>query len=142
MSRAARASLDFVKDEECPVIVAEVAQTLPKTLRRLIEPPSPWIGSTRIAAVCGPTNALAPSRVAVGRADDAGTIGPNLLVRWPDPWRGGLSVGAGGGGFVKVSISFFPGRALVVVLAGKLDRRLHRLVPELQKDLVEGRSLR
>src|SRR4028118_2389181 len=116
-------------------------------------PPSPWIGSTRTAARCGPTHALAappcPARADAvagfggggGRADGGGDQRAEGLLVGGLTSSGEAAVSAAVEGLGKGQNLVFVRAVLVIgVLADQLDRGLHRLGAGVaEEDLVEVR---
>ena len=66
LAGATDAGLHLVEDQQQAVLVADRAQPAQEGGRTTRTPPSPWIGSIMIAAVCGPIAASTASRSVIG----------------------------------------------------------------------------
>ena len=96
---AAHAGLHFVEHQQQTVLVAQLAQAAQKLrLRATRMPPSPWIGSTRIAAVSGPIARFDRRDIAERRPDrslrpaartlrDISCCPPAAMVASVRPWK-------------------------------------------------------
>ena len=66
LAGASHAGLDLVEDQQQPVLVAELAQACRNCGGGTRTPPSPWIGSIRIAPVSGVDRRLSAFEIAEG----------------------------------------------------------------------------
>ncbi len=81
LAGAAETGLDLVDDEQCVVLLGDLAQPLAGSPRAATTmPASPWMGSTRTAATFGVHGRLDGAGVAVGEDPEAGGEGPEAVA--------------------------------------------------------------
>src|SRR4028119_106325 len=100
MSGTSRASLNLVEDQDRVELAAEAAPAPRESSGATFTPPSPWIGSIRMAAVWGPDISLAASRSPYGPGPRPGGRGARAArgavgVAGRGWRRGGWAGGAG-----------------------------------------------